>query len=166
MAANGHSINDSFVLENLGNVELDTPMNFHTSVHSDTSNNSLRKMEKYISEKYDEAALIHLKEQIVAELRKVLSINNYKLSDSSQVINVLNNQIDCLQSEICFLREEIKEKNNLLKWIIKSQPSIKHESKPGNSAGHRNYQNLLTVDKNSLHPVTTDINPNKQHRNK
>ena len=49
---------------------------------------------------------------------------------------------------------------------MKSQPSIKHESKPGNSAGHRNYQNLLTVHKNSLHPVTTDINPNKQHRNK
>ena len=41
---------------------------------------------------------------------------------------------------------------------MKSQPSIKHESKPGNSAGHRNYQNLLTVDKNSLYPLTTDIN--------
>ena len=41
---------------------------------------------------------------------------------------------------------------------MKSRPSIKHESKPGNSAGHRNYQNLLTIDKNSLHPVTTDIN--------
>ena len=45
MAANGHWINDSSVLENLGNVELDTPMDFDTSVHSDTSNNSLRKME-------------------------------------------------------------------------------------------------------------------------
>ena len=123
MAANGHSINDSSVLENLGNVELDTPMNFHTSVHSDTSNNGLRKMEKYISEKYDEAVLIHLKEQIAAELRKALSINNYKLSDSLQVINVLNNQIDCLQSEIYFLREEIK-KNNLLKLIMKSQPPL------------------------------------------
>ena len=42
---------------------------------------------------------------------------------------------------------------------MKSQPLIKHESKSGNSAGHRNYQNLLTVDKNSLHPVRTDINP-------
>ena len=115
MAANGHSINDSFILENLGNVELDTPMNFHTSVHSDTSNNSLRKMEKYISEKYDEAALIHLKEQVVAELKKELSINNYKLSDSLQVINVLNNQIDCLQSEIYFFREEIKKKKQFIK---------------------------------------------------
>ena len=105
MAANGHSMNDSSVLENLGNVELDTPMNFDTSVHSDTSNNSLRKMEKYISEKYDKAALIHLKEQIIVGMRQELSINNYKLSDSSQVINVLNNQIDCLQSEIHFLRE-------------------------------------------------------------
>ena len=67
-------------------------------------------MKKYISEKYDEAALIHLKEQVVAELRKELSINNYKLSGSLQVINVLNNQIDCLQSEIYFLRERKKKK--------------------------------------------------------
>ena len=95
----------------------------------------------------------------MAELRKELSINNYKLSDSSQVINVLNNQIDCLQSKIYFLREEIKEKNNLLKLIMKSQPTFKHESKPGNSVGHRRYQNLFTADKNSLHLLTTDINP-------
>ena len=52
-----------------------------------------------------------------------------------------------------FLREEIKEKNNLLKLIMKSQTSIKQESKPGN------YQNLFTVNKNSLRPLTTDINP-------
>ena len=115
-------------------------------------------MEKYISEKYDEATLIHLKEQILAELRKELSINNYKLSDSSQIINFLNNQIDYIQSEIYFLREEIKEKNKLLKLIVKSQPSINHESKAGNSTGRRNYQNLLTVDKNYLHH-TTDIKP-------
>ena len=95
----------------------------------------------------------------VVNLVGYLSINNYNLSDSSQVINVSNNQIDCLQSEIFFLREEIKEKSNLLKLIIKSQSSIKHEPKPGNSAGHRNFDNLLTVDKNSLHPVKTDINP-------
>ena len=109
MAAIGHSINDSFVLGNLGNVELDTAINFHNSIHSDTSNNSLRKMKKYISKKYDKVALIHLKEQIVAELRKEFSINNYKLPDSSQVINILNNQIDCLQREFYFLREEIKK---------------------------------------------------------
>ena len=70
MAGNCHSINDSSVLENLGNIELDTSINFHTIVHSNISNSSLRKMEKYISVKYDEAGLIHLKEQIVAELRK------------------------------------------------------------------------------------------------
>ena len=115
MAANGYLINDSSVLENFGKVELDTPMNFHTSVYSVTSNNSLRKMGKYISEKYDEAALVHLKEQILVELRKELSINNYELSDSSQIINVLNNQIDCLQSEIYFLREEIKGKKQFIK---------------------------------------------------
>ena len=73
-------------------------------------------------------------------------------------MNVLNNQIDFLQSEICFLREKIKEESNLLKLIMKLQPSIKHELEPGNSAGDRNDQNLLTC-KNSLHLVTADINP-------
>ena len=81
---------------------------------------------------------------------KEWSIKNYKLSDFSQPINVLNNQIDCLQSEIYFLREKIKDENSLLNLIMKSQPSIKHESKPVNSAGPRNYQNSSTVDKNSL----------------
>ena len=42
---------------------------------------------------------------------------------------------------------------------MKSQPTVKHESKPGNPVGHRHYQNLFTTDKNSLHPLTTDINP-------
>ena len=73
-------------------------------------------------------------------------------------MNVLNNQIDFLQSEICFLREKIKEESNLLKLIMKLQPSIKHELEPGNSAGRPNNQNLLTG-KNSLHLVTADINP-------
>ena len=58
MAANGHWINDRFVLENLETVELDAHLKFYTSVRSGTLNNSLRKMEKYINEKYDEAALI------------------------------------------------------------------------------------------------------------
>ena len=49
---------------------------------------------------------------------------------------------------------------------MKSQPSIKHEPKPDNSAGHCNYENLLTVDKNSLHPVTTNINPDSNTETK
>ena len=49
MVANGYWINDSFVLQNLENVELDAPMNVYTSVRSDTFNNSLRKIEKYIN---------------------------------------------------------------------------------------------------------------------
>ena len=49
MAANGYWINDSFVRQNLENVELDAPMNVYTSVRSDTFNNSLRKIEKYIN---------------------------------------------------------------------------------------------------------------------
>ena len=48
---------------------------------------------------------------------------------------------------------------------MNSQPLIKDESKPSNSAGHRNYQKLLTVDKNHLHP-TTDINPDSNTETK
>ena len=48
---------------------------------------------------------------------------------------------------------------------MKSQPSINHESKAGNSTGRRNYQNLLTVDKNYLNH-TTDIKPDSNTETK
>ena len=51
------------------NIELDTPTNLKTSVQIEKSNSSLSKIEKYISEKYDEVALKHLKEQIVDEIK-------------------------------------------------------------------------------------------------
>ena len=44
---------------------------------------------------------------------------------------------------------------------MKSQPSIKHESKPGNSATQRNYQNLLTVEKNSNTETDSNTETNK-----
>ena len=51
------------------NIKLDTPTNLKSSVQSEKSNSSLSKIEKYISEKYDEVALKHLKEQIVDEIK-------------------------------------------------------------------------------------------------
>ena len=46
---------------------------------------------------------------------------------------------------------------------MKSQPSIKYESKPGNSASQRNYQNLLTVDKNSKTETNKNISSERCH---
>ena len=40
----------------------------------------------------------------------MFELRNYLLTDSSQVINVLNNQIDCFQSEIYILRKELRKK--------------------------------------------------------
>ena len=79
----------------------------------------LKKME-YISQQYDQAAHMHLKNQIINEISK----ENYesKLKNNAvctyDVISALRSQIETLESAIYFLRGEIKEHNTLIKSLI------------------------------------------------
>ena len=72
------------------------------------------------------------------------------ISDSSQVIDVSHSQVDRLQSEIDFPREEmkVKKKKNNLKLLMKSVLSNKHKSGSDNSSAHRNYRNLQNFSNN------------------
>ena len=80
----------------------------------------LKKMEEYISQQYDQAALTHLKNQIIKEISKQNCEN--KLKNNAEctydVISALRSQTETLESEIYFLRGEIKEKNTLIKSFI------------------------------------------------
>ena len=80
----------------------------------------LKKMEEYISQQYDQAALTHLKNRIIKEISKENCEN--KLKNNAEctydVISALRSQIETLESEIYFLRGEIKEKNTLIKSFI------------------------------------------------
>ena len=63
-----------------------------------------------MNEKYDQEAFKHLKKEI---------LNNVK----QQLVKTLKEQLDIFKSKTNFLREEVKEKNNILKMFF-------HSSKP------------------------------------
>ena len=80
----------------------------------------LKKMKEYITQQYDEAALTHLKNQTIKEISKENCENKLKnnVACAYDVILALRSQIETLESEIYFLRGEIKEKSNLVKSLI------------------------------------------------
>ena len=126
--ANNFISNYSNIL--LDNVEYDEQINIETPVvtrpssnHPETminKNSSLEKIENYIGEKYDEAAMSHLKQQILKHVEVAIknSINNNTKND---IVSCLQSHIDALLSEIYFLREEIKEKNQLIKAVFRNK---------------------------------------------
>ena len=126
--ANNFISNYSNIL--LDNVEYDEQINIETPVvtrpssnHPETminKNSSLEKIENYIGEKYDEAAMLHLKQQILKHVQVAIknSINNNTKND---IVSCLQSHIDALLSEIYFLREEIKEKNQLIKAVFRNK---------------------------------------------
>ena len=80
----------------------------------------LKKMEEYISQQYDQAALTHLKNQIINEI-SIENCENKSKSNAActyDVISTPRSQIESLESEIYFLRGEIKQKNTLIKSLI------------------------------------------------
>ena len=80
----------------------------------------LKKMEEHMSQQYDQAALMHSKNQIINEISKENCKNKLKNKEACTygVISAPWSQIETLKSEIYFLRGEIKEKNTLIKSLI------------------------------------------------
>ena len=87
----------------------------------------LKEMEECTNQQYDQAALPHLKNQIIKEISKENCKNKFKNNAACtyDVISALWSQIETVQSEIYFLRGEIKEKNTLIKSLM--TPYTPHE---------------------------------------
>ena len=81
---------------------------------SPANNSDIKKMEDYITKKYDEAALNHLRRQILKEVTQNVDekINSHKLdkTNTSDTTALLKTHIQTLVSEIYFLRSELQEK--------------------------------------------------------
>ena len=82
------------------------------------NNFDIAKIEEYINKKYDQIALEHLKFQIVKQIKHEFTNNdtndlNNKDSQKymSVVITELRACIQTLESEVYFLREQLKEKS-------------------------------------------------------
>ena len=77
-------------------------------------------MESFIDQKCNELALGSLKRD--AEIKQQIS-DELEAHYNTSLVKSLKDQIDILQSEVYFLREELREKNNLFKILMKSKMS-------------------------------------------
>ena len=68
-------------------------------------------------------AIKYLKENMLNEVKQKFSLSYQEDKINAELVKSLREQIENLQSETSFLREEMKEKNNLLKMIIHSKGS-------------------------------------------
>ena len=88
-----------------------------------TSANDSRvsKIEEYLSQQFNHAAFVPMKNQIMKEVSKECEDYRREIRRSSEgayeVISSLRSQIETLQSEVYFLRNKIKEKNTLIKSL-------------------------------------------------
>ena len=86
------------------------------------NNSDIKKMEDYMTKKYDEAALNHLRRQVLKEVTQnvdeKISSNKLDKTNTSDTTTLLKTYIKTLVSEIYFLRSELQEKNVIIKSLI------------------------------------------------
>ena len=121
MGESNESIN-GILLENIDKVIsinfslLTTPLK-DTPFISKTS--TISQLENYIDENYGEAAKIQLKQAILGEVQHQLPKETKEKGHLDELLRSLHNQISSLKSEIGFLREEVKEKNNVIRTLLR-----------------------------------------------
>ena len=98
--------------------------NLRNTKTSSSDKSHIAKIENYIDQKFDQAALKHLKFQILTEIKNGLNKNNTSIKKNGiqspqnsdyDLIRELRSHIQTLQSEVHFLREELKEYSVLLR---------------------------------------------------
>ena len=89
-----------------------------------TSNSHIKEIEDYIKKKkIHQAALDLLKKQIITEFTEEFKHCN-KTVDLSSTIPLLKSQIQSLESEVQFLREELKQKNIFVKSLVTAHVTL------------------------------------------
>ena len=114
MGENNDSFFDKMLLKNIDE-EITIDVNLINSP-STTRTSTVSKQENYVDndKKYDETAENRHKKEILLELK-----NNFSAqTKESELLQSLKNQISSLKSEITFLREELKEKDYVVRTLL------------------------------------------------
>ena len=118
-------------------------------------NKSIQEMESFIDQKCNELALGSLKRD--AEIKQQIS-QELEAHYNTSLVKSLKDQIDILQSEVYFLREELREKNNLFKILMKSKIS---DNKCHNIATNNQNDKIPESAPSELRHTTTNKNNHK-----
>ena len=124
----GHLITCEDLNISISRKSLETPMNTNdlSSLTAKTKRKtSINSIENFINNKYDKIALSHLKQSILSEVHTTVNKKIISIPKTDEVTH-LQNHIDTLMSELYFLREELKEKSNLIKILLNKTEVIKH----------------------------------------
>ena len=130
------------------NVTLGTPSQLKNHYDGTDSNKSspansshIKKIEDYVIEKYDEIALDHLRSKILKEVthkfEEQLNLTKFYRPSISETIGLLKSHIETLESEVYFLRDELREKNVIIKSLTISNfwsSKTSQHTKPPNDA--------------------------------
>ena len=114
------------------------------------------KIQESLNPYYDHAALVHLKNQIMKKVSQERENYIREIKRNSpgayQVISSLRSQIENLQSEVYFLRDELKEESTLIKSLIaRFTLTIEHKEHKA-----KKFTNKSTIDdKNSINSKET-----------
>ena len=112
-----HSITHDDLNISISGKSLETPMNTNdlSSLTAKTERKtSINSIKNYINNKYDKIALSHLKQSILSEVHATINEKIISIPKTDEV-TYLQIVIDTLMSELYFLSEELREKNNLIK---------------------------------------------------
>ena len=153
-------LNESAKLRNILRDHYETPINVTLSTPSQLKNHyngtdsnkcsaadssHIKKMEDYITEKYDEITFDHLRSKILKEVthkfEEQLNLTKFNRPSISEPIGLLKSHIETLESEVYFLRDELREKNVIIKSLMTSvfwSSKTSQHTKPPNDA----YSNL------------------------
>ena len=127
-----HSITHDDLNISISRKSLEIPLNANDL--SSLTAKTKRKtsiIDNYINNKYDEIALSHLKQSMLSYVHATTNDKIIRIPKIDEVTN-LQNHIDTLMSELYFLCEELKEKNNLIKILLNKTEVIKHITIPNN----------------------------------
>ena len=136
----------------------------HSITHDDLNISISRKsletpriqmsIKNYINKKYDEIALSQ--QSILSEVHATINEKIISTPKTDEV-TYLQNHIDTLMSELYFLREELREKNNLIKILLNKTELIKYVTirnnktlKDGQLSPTNNNQKLVVNDTSNV----------------
>ena len=101
-------------------ITQETPVPTKEIEKNKESESTISDIEDFINKKYDKLAISSLKKELLQEVHLLIQ------KEENSIISFLKNQNDHLLTEVNFLREEVKEKNIVIKnlWITVDKISI------------------------------------------
>ena len=115
------SIND-ILLENIDKEILITSSSVATPVRDTPSiskTSTISKLENYFDENHGKAAKTQLKQAVLRKVKQQFPNETKENGHRDERLCSLHNEISSFKNEIGFLREEVKEKNNAIRTLLR-----------------------------------------------